>query len=718
MDDRERAKEMAVNGPPALQERVGKPPSRGGPGKAKNNNGNHKRKEEFKTTGDYLRTVFNHVYDAIFIHDTDGKIIDVNDKLLEMYRVSRVEAIDSYIIADYSAPENPVEGLFVRWAKVMAGEDQFFEWKAKRPRDGSVFDVEVFLTKLRLPAGDFVLASVRDITERKRTEEALQESERRFRSLVETTSDWVWETDPRGVYTYSSPKAKELLGWDPEELIGKKPFDHMPGEEAERVAALCREIAKSRKSFSGLQNVVLHKDGHEVVLETSGVPVFDANGKFTGYRGIDRDVTERKRAAEELRKAYDELELRVQERTAELRKAYESLERAMKEQERAEEQVRRSQKMKAIGTLAGGIAHDFNNILAGIIGFTEMVRDEMPRESREYQRLGLVLKGAYRGRDLVKQILTFSRKTDHEQVPVSLSTIVEEGLKMLRPLLPATIEMRLNVLPGDDTILGDPAQIHQVLMNLCTNGAQAMGRRGVLEISVSGNHFRKGDHTASAGMKPGDYVTLSVRDTGSGMKPEVLERIFDPFFTTRAKAEGTGLGLSVVHGIVKSHGGFIRVESEPGKGSMFSIHLPKVERKEDLLPQEEPAAGGGRERILFVDDEDILVELNRERLAQLGYEVTATTSVLEAQEIFRKEPGRFDLVIADYTMPDMTGVDLARKLLKARGDIPIILCTGFNDEISADKARKAGIRGFLLKPQSKAELDQTIRRILDAKAEC
>ena len=671
---------------------------------------------ELKAAKDYLRTVFNHVYDAIFVHDIDGRVVDVNDKLLEMYGVSRDEAVNSYIIADYSAPDNPVEGLFARWEKVMAGENQFFEWKARRPKDGSVFDVEVFLTKLSLPAGDFVLASVRDITERKRTEAALQESERRFRSLVETTSDWVWETDRYGVYTYSSPKATELLGWDPEDLIGKKPFDHMRKDEADRVAALCRDIAISRKSFSGLQNVVQHKDGHEVVLETSGVPVFDANGAFTGYRGIDRDVTERRRAAEELRRAYDELELRVEERTAELRKAYESLERAMKEREQAEEQVRQSQKMKAIGTLAGGIAHDFNNILAGIIGFAEMVQDEMPHDSREYYRLGMVLKGAYRGRDLVKQILTFSRKTDHEQAPLSLGKIVEEGLRMLRPLLPATIEMRLNAPPADDTILGDPAQIHQVLMNLCTNGAQAMGKRGMLEISISGDRLRRGDHKLPAGMKPGDYVTLSVSDTGSGMKPEVLERIFDPFFTTKTKGEGTGLGLSVVHGIVKSHGGFIKVQSEPGKGSEFSIYLPKVEKKEGFVAGEESAARGGRECVLFVDDENILVELNSERLTQLGYRVTATTSVLEAQEIFKRDPQRFDLIITDYTMPDMTGVDLAKKLLKVRGDIPIILCTGYNDDVSPEKARKAGITGFLMKPQSKSELDLAIRRVMDVKA--
>ena len=218
-------------------------------------------------------------------------------------------------------------------------------------------------------------------------------------------------------------------------------------------------------------------------------------------------------------------------------------------------------------------------------------------------------------------------------------------------------------------------------------------------------------------MKPGDYVVLTLRDTGSGIKPEFLERIFDPFFTTKVKGEGTGLGLSVVHGIVRNHGGSIRVESEPGKGSLFSIFFPKIKRPLSLTTGEELAAKGGKECILFVDDEDILVELNTARLTQLGYEVVATTSSLEALALFKQEPHRYHLVITDYTMPDMTGMDLARKLLKVRGDIPIILCTGYNEKISPDKTRRAGIRDFLLKPQGKSELDLAIRRVLDVGVE-
>jgi CheY-like chemotaxis protein len=345
-----------------------------------------------------------------------------------------------------------------------------------------------------------------------------------------------------------------------------------------------------------------------------------------------------------------------------------------------------------------------------------MVQDDMPPDSRAYHRLGLVLKGAHRGRDLIRQILTFSRQTEYEQKPVALSAIVEEGLKLLRPLLPTTTEIRFKSLTDDDTILADPAQMHQVLMNLCTNGAQAMGKKGgVLEISVARNHFKKGEPVPVPDMKPGHYLALKVRDNGSGMQPEIVERIFDPFFTTKAHGEGTGLGLSVVHGIIKSHGGFIRVESEPEKGSAFHIYLPKIEKREALTVKEELPVKGGKECILFVDDEDLNVELNSERLTRLGYEVVATTSSLEALEIFKNDPRRFHLVITDYTMPNLTGVELARKLLKVRDDIPIILCTGYNDSISPDRARRAGIREFLLKPQSTRGLDTAIRLILDAK---
>ncbi len=349
----------------------------------------------------------------------------------------------------------------------------------------------------------------------------------------------------------------------------------------------------------------------------------------------------------------DELESRVQERTAQLSEAYEALQREVDERKKTEGHLRQAQKLEAIGTLAGGIAHDFNNILAAIIGFTEMVQEDVTPDSPEKKRLDLVLKGAHRGRDLVKQILSFSRQTEQDQKPVALSHIVEEGLKLLRPTLPSTINITTTGLANDDVIYADPVQIHQVLMNLCTNAAHAMREKGgVLEIELTRVNCVEGDPPPCHDMKPGAYVVLKVRDTGHGMPPEILERIFDPFFTTKNQGEGTGLGLSVLHGIVRNHKGYITVESEPGKGSVFHIYFPKLEEQAKVETKQDLTTTSGKERILVVDDEAILVELNTQRLSRLGYEVSTMTSSVEALEFFRKEPDRFDLVVTDYTMPN------------------------------------------------------------------
>jgi signal transduction histidine kinase/CheY-like chemotaxis protein len=383
-----------------------------------------------------------------------------------------------------------------------------------------------------------------------------------------------------------------------------------------------------------------------------------------------------------------------------------------------ENQLRQSQKMEAIGTLAAGIAHDFNNVLTGIIGFTEMVYEDLVSDSPEHKRLGLVLKGAHRGRDLVKQILTFSRQTEQDRKPLALAQTIEEGLKILRPLFPSTIQIMSRSLTNDDMTLADPVQIHQVLMNLCTNAAHAMrDNGGILDINVSKTSLLESDPRPVPEMEPGEYIVLEVRDTGCGMTSETLECMFDPFFTTKKQGEGTGLGLSVVHGILKSHGGHVAVESKPGKGTVFHIYFPKVKEytvTEDKVVQ---ATTGKNERILIIDDEDIIVELDKQRLSRLGYEVVATTSSVDALNIFRKEPDAFDLVITDQTMPHLTGMDLAVELLKIRATIPIILCTGHSETVSLERATEAGIRAFLMKPLTKEELAQTIRRVLDAKRE-
>lgn len=429
--------------------------------------------------------------------------------------------------------------------------------------------------------------------------------------------------------------------------------------------------------------------------------------------GLEQEIAERVLAEEALRKNQSELELRVEKRTRELKQAYDQLKKETEDRQHAEGQLRRMQKLEALGTLAGGIAHDFNNILAGIIGFAEMVLEDTPPGSREHRRIGLVLKGAYRGRDLVRQILTFSRQAEHDKKPLLLGSVAEEAMKLLRPTLPSTIELVYRNPDPDGRILADAAQMHQVVMNLCTNAAHAMrDRGGILDIEITRDSFTA-DSLPMPEMAPGDYVILRVSDTGVGMGPGVQEQIFDPFFTTKKEGEGTGLGLSVTYGIIKEHNGHITVDSTPGKGSTFTVYMPLIEDSAASDDEKDELPPGGRERILFVDDEDMLVELNRQRLTKLGYDVVTATSSIEALRIFKDAPGSFDLIITDQTMPNLTGLDLAAEILKIKPDARIVLCTGHSDRVSPEVTQKAGIRLFLMKPIDRHEMADAVRKALD-----
>jgi signal transduction histidine kinase/ActR/RegA family two-component response regulator len=433
---------------------------------------------------------------------------------------------------------------------------------------------------------------------------------------------------------------------------------------------------------------------------------------------VAHDITKRKKAEEALQKAHNELEIRVEERTAELTQAYEKLETEMADRARVEEQLRQSHKMEAVGTLAGGIAHDFNNMLAAIIGNAELAMDDVPEEMAARHNLDQIFKAGMRARGLVRQILTFSRKTEHEHKPLPLTPIVNETFKLLRSLLPTIIEMRLNIEAASDVVLADPVQIQQVLMNLCTNAADAMRHSGGrLEITLADTVFTEGDLLPAEGMQPGSYVTLTVADTGPGMHEDVKSRIFEPFFTTKERGQGTGMGLAVVYGIVKSHQGAITVLSQPGQGATFTVYLPRHTSAEKT---DEPTSGlvpGGKERILFVDDEELLVEMAERMLDRLGYKVLGKTDSVDALRTFGKDPAAFDLVITDQTMPQMTGAVLAQKLKEIRPDIPLILCTGYSETISQEKAESMGIDGFVMKPLSRNELGETIRRVLDKRAQ-
>ena len=395
------------------------------------------------------------------------------------------------------------------------------------------------------------------------------------------------------------------------------------------------------------------------------------------------------------------LEKQVEERT-----------QALAESERQMQQVL---KLQAIGTLAGGIAHDFNNILFPIIGYTEISMDDVPEDSPIRRNLEEILKAANRARELVQQILTFSRQNGRERKPIRVQVIVQEALRLLRASIPKTIEIRTDIEEGCNAIMGDPTQIHQVIMNLCTNAYQAMQETGgTLDVRLTETHIGYQETVKRIGIKMGPHLHLIVRDEGVGMEPAVLHRIFEPYYTTKEPGKGTGLGLSVIHGIVKNHGGFITVESTPSRGSTFHVYLPTLDDVEAEI--EEAASAGkssGSERILLVDDEPQIVVMEKQMLEKLGYRVTTQTSSTEALDMFADQPDQFDLVITDMTMPQMAGDQMARRIWDIRPGIPVILCTGYNEMMSEDKAIALGIRKFILKPIDKDELAMAIRSALN-----
>jgi len=382
----------------------------------------------------------------------------------------------------------------------------------------------------------------------------------------------------------------------------------------------------------------------------------------------------------------------------------------------SERQMQQVLKLQAIGTLAGGIAHDFNNILFPIIGYTELTMDDIPEGNPVRRNLGEILKAANRAKELVQQILTFSRQNDRERKPIRVQVIIREALRLLRASIPKTIDIAADLDDDCKTIMGDPTQIHQVLMNLCTNAYQAMQTTGgTLEVRLTETIIGYEETVKHLGIKMGPHLHLTVRDEGVGMEPSVLGRIFEPYYTTKEPGKGTGLGLSVIHGIVKNHGGFVTVESTPGKGSTFHVYLPTLEDIETEIEEEAcPEQTSGSERILLVDDELQIVDMEKQILERLGYCVTARSSSLDALDTFTHQPDQFDLVITDMTMPQMAGDRLARRLWDIRPGLPVILCTGYNEMISEDQATAMGIRKFLLKPVDKDELAVAVRAALNS----
>ncbi len=393
------------------------------------------------------------------------------------------------------------------------------------------------------------------------------------------------------------------------------------------------------------------------------------------------------------------------------------LNKEIKEREKAEDHLRQSQKMEAVGTLASGIAHDFNNILSIILCNTELTMDDIRGNNEAHNNLQQIITACLRAKEMVRQILTFSRQENQELRPIKIDDAVKSSMHLLRASIPTTIEIRYDISSQIDTIMADPTQLNQILLNLCTNAAHAMQEGGgILEIVLKSENIDEEIASQYQDLSQGDYVKLSVSDTGHGIPPEIIEKVFDPYYTTKEVGKGTGMGLALVHGIVKSHNGSIYVSSEAGKGTMFEIYFPVIKTEKftkDIKDFE--SVPTGNDRILIVDDEEDLINIETRMLEGLGYNVTAKTSSVEALNVFAFDPEKFDLVITDMTMPNMDGEKLSKKLIEIRPDIPIIICTGYSENIDKIKAKSIGIRAYVMKPVGKRSLAQTIRKVLDKK---
>ena len=529
-----------------------------------------------------------------------------------------------------------------------------------------------------------IVGTLADVTRQKQSEEALLLAEQRRSLALEAAQAGTWEWD---LQTNENIWSDEL--WP---IYGLEPGSCQPSYEAwvqiihpDDRAQVEQAVSKAAQNGTSFRiEWRLNPAGTEEPrwLMARGRPVRNQQGQIFRYLGIVIDITERK--LNELSRS------------------------------RLETQLQQAQKMEAIGTLAGGIAHDFNNILAAILGYAEMARDAAPLGSVVIRDLDKVLEAGGRAANLVRQILAFSRQHQAEAIPIQPLYLVKEAIKLLRPALPSTITINNRFGGKTRSILADPTQIHQIVMNLCTNAFHAMEQTGgVLEIGLTDVELSARDLAAHPEVKPGNFVKLTVADTGIGIAPEIREKIFDPYFTTKEVGRGTGLGLAIVHGIVSAAGGFLVCESELGHGAAFHVFFPAVTTQAAKTNQGQLVDLAGHERLLLIDDEEILTDMGRIMLERLGYQVTTRTNSLEALAVFQNQPQAFDAVITDQTMPGMTGIDLARRMLQIRPDIPIILCTGYSSLIDEEQVGKLGIKGFAMKPLTKNGLGELIRKVLD-----
>jgi PAS domain S-box-containing protein len=618
--------------------------------------------------------------------------------------------ISEWHIEDYEMLIHPTEELNFadEVRKIQNGSSPatwHHEWRIKTLQGKSKW-IECHAKSIRFEGGNAVLVTFIDIDARKQAEQEirklnqelelrveqrtfeLSKSERKLQSLLHTIQ--------AGIVVYSTDMAIIDINTAAQNIFGLKKNQLSENIMINPAWALTNQNGQLLEPDNYPPSIVKHtkkplKD-HVIGIKKPGQnepvwvlinsdPQFDESGNLTEIIISSMDISDLKNAQNQL-----------------------------KEKER---QLLQVQKMEAIGTLAGGIAHDFNNILASIMGFTELALDDVKDGSIIHENLQEVVVASNRAKDLVTQILTFARQSDETLKPTQVGLVAIEVLKLIRSSMPATIEIKQRI-ESESLVLANPTRIHQILMNLCTNAAHAMGKDGgILKVNIRDVIVDNSSTSSYSDFMMGDYIEIMVSDTGIGIPPNLIESIFEPYFTTKCQSKGTGLGLAVIHGIVESYEGRITVDSELGKGAVFKILLPITKKRKQKCKNKAEQLVSGMEHILFVDDEAPIVKIGAMSLERLGYAVTSRTSSVEALELFRSRSNDFDLIITDMTMPNLTGDRLTVELMRIRPDIPVIICTGYSNIISKERAEKIGIKAFIHKPIAKAELAKTVRNVLD-----
>ncbi|OGV51328.1 MAG: hypothetical protein A2017_20135 [Lentisphaerae bacterium GWF2_44_16] len=651
-------------------------------------------------TNNQLKTIVNSINGYIVLIDKDFKILDISENLLSLYNIpDKASVLGKKCYDAFKCRKIPCRSCPV--PETLSARTQLSRITTSHQGPLAERTFKVSTSPIKDKDGNIwaVLSSVIDVTELKETQDVLlkvrNDLETRVKkynielntikkdltrkineknllsAAIEQAAEGILITNANGTIQYSNPAYEKITGYNLDELKGK--LAEIFGKNEKKANGKIIGALATDKIWNGLLKKK-KKDNADLEVEVTVSPIYDAQDEISNYIIIEHDVTEKSKL---------------------------------------ERQLTQSQKMEAIGTLAGGIAHDFNNILMALTANAEMAL-ECTVEDAEKLYVERIIKGANRAKDLVRQILTFSRQSEAKHQPLQVHYVIKEALKLIRATMPSSIEIHQDIDTAAGMVIADPGEIHQIIMNLCSNASHAMkNQNGVLSVSVKNTTIDSYSSMKFKNVKAGEYVELAVSDTGHGIEKNIIDRVFDPFFTTKKVGEGTGLGLSVVHGIIRGLKGEIIVESTPGKGASFKIYIPRLDQvfvNEEIKNPRLPSGNG--ERLLFVDDEEALVEVVKDMLVSLNYKVTATVNGNDALKIFSADPEKFALAIIDQTMPGINGSKLFIEIKNIRNDIPVILCTGYSDSINSELALKMGIEMFLIKPVSRKDMASAINKLI------